>query len=74
MQAYVFRSDAGIFAPCAKQSERDLPVALGPWSRLKCVVVDDERSGRIDLTADEVATLRRNHYVLLRNGLVIDDA
>ena len=73
MQIHVFRNEAGAFALCTQESGRDLPTALGPWTRFKQVTVEEKKPGRIDLSPDEIATLRRDQVVLLPNGLMIDD-
>ena len=73
MQVQIFRNEAGAFALTTKESGQDLPAALGPWRRLKRVTVEEKKPGRIDLSPDEIATRRRDHIVLLPNGLVIDD-
>lgn len=74
MQAYVFRGRSGTYAVSADAGGARLPAMLGPWVGWKEVAIDDGGFGRISLAADEVGALRRAGYVLLPNGLVIDDA
>ncbi len=74
MRGYVLRSETGAFAVSTEDSGKDLPAASGSWSRYKEIALDEACSCRIALAPDEVATLRRDRFVLLENGLVIDDA
>jgi hypothetical protein len=58
-------------------SERDadprLPSNLGPWRRWKEIAIDGISTGRIGVAANDIATFQRDGYVILREGLTIDD-